>query len=249
MDIAIVLYPRFTALDAIGPLEVLSSLPGAQVRLVAAEPGPITNDTGLLTVQVETPLTALPKPDIVLVPGGPGCFAVMQHTLTLAWLHTAHKTSRFTTSVCTGSLILGAAGLLQGAPATTHWGSATDLAPFGASYCHERFVRHERIITSAGVSAGIDMALWLIHELSGAPTMAAIQLAIEYDPQPPAPMVAPPTRHEDVSAEHWQVMAHRRAVGSAGSRLVWKISVLVVRARRSRERTTSSMHSLRDIGY
>jgi transcriptional regulator GlxA family with amidase domain len=209
MEIAILLYPRFTALDAMGPLEVLSSLHGAKVRLVAEEAGPVTNDTGLLTVQVGTPLAELPAPDLVLVPGGPGCFAAMQSEPLRAWLRQAHATSRFTTSVCTGSLILGAAGLLTGVPATTHWGSLADLAPLGATPVRERFVRHERIITAAGVSAGIDMALWLVRELADEATMAAIQLAIEYDPQPPAPMIPPPTRHEELTEHNWRVMEAR----------------------------------------
>jgi transcriptional regulator GlxA family with amidase domain len=159
MDIAILLYPEFTALDAMGPLEVLSSLPDARVRFVAEQPGPITNDTGILTVQVETGLDDLPNPDLILVPGGPGCDAAMQSEPILNWLRNAHPTTRWTTSVCTGSLVLGAAGLLQGVPATTHWGSWTALAPLGATFVRERFVRHGKIITAAGVSAGIDMAL------------------------------------------------------------------------------------------
>lgn len=209
MDIAIVLYPRFTALDAIGPLEVFSSLHGARVRLVAEAAGPVTNDTGLLTVTVDTALADLPRPDLILVPGGPGCFEAMRREPLLAWLRAAHAGTRYTTSVCTGSHILGGAGLLQGAPATTHWGSFADLPDLGATYVRERFVRHGRVITAAGVSAGIDMALWLVRELADEATMAAIQLAIEYDPQPPAPMITPPTRHEELTEHNWRVMEQR----------------------------------------
>jgi cyclohexyl-isocyanide hydratase len=116
---------------------------------------------------------------------------------------------RYTTSVCTGAHILGAAGLLQGAPATTHWGSFADLPALGAMYVRERFVRHGRVITAAGVSAGIDMALSLVRELADEATMAAIQLAIEYDPHPPAPMITPPTSHEELTEHNWRVMEAR----------------------------------------
>jgi transcriptional regulator GlxA family with amidase domain len=209
MKIAIALYPRFTALDAIGPLEVLSSLPGAHVHLVAEERGPVTNDTGLLTVTIDTSLDELPHPDLIVVPGGPGCFAAMRSERLLAWVRAAHATTRYTTSVCTGALILGAAGLLQGAQATTHWGSFADLPALGATYVRERFVRTGRVITAAGVSAGIDMALCLVRELADEPTMAAIQLLIEYDPHPPAPMRVPPTSHEELTEHDWRVMEAR----------------------------------------
>src|SRR4051794_32145473 len=193
MDIAILLYPRFTALDAMGPLEVLSSLPGARVQFVADQPGPITNDTAILTVQVDSSLDGLPNPDIVLVPGGPGCAAAMQSEPILTWLRNAHTTTRWTTSVCTGSLVLGAAGLLQGVPATTHWGSWAALEPLGSTFVRAGFVQHGKIIMAAGVSAAIDMTIWIMPELADEPTMQATQLLTEYDPQPPLPMITPPT--------------------------------------------------------
>ncbi len=209
MDIAIVLYPQFTALDAMGPLEVLSSIPGARVRFVAEQTGSITNDTGVLSVLVATALAELPHPDIILVPGGPGCHAAMESEPLLAWLRAAHATSRWTTSVCTGSLILGAAGLLQGLRATTHWGAQSQLALFGATYAPERFVPQGKVATAAGVSAGIDMALWLAGELAGQAIAREVQLVLEYDPAPPFIMPTPPTRLEDLADEHRQIMAHR----------------------------------------
>lgn len=209
MDIAIVLYPGFTALDAIGPMEVLSSVPGARTRFVAERPGPVVNDTGILTVQVAAALGDLPRPDIILVPGGPGCMAAMRSEPLLTWLRAAHATARWTTSVCTGSLVLGAAGLLRDAPATTHWGSLDDLAPLCAGVSRERFVRHGSLITAAGVSAGIDMALWLARELAGEPMARTIQLAIEYDPHPPFAMPEPPAGVENLTADNWRLMEQR----------------------------------------
>jgi putative intracellular protease/amidase len=209
MNIAILLYDRFTALDAIGPMEVLSSVPGARVRFVAEHAGAITNDTKLLTVQVEATLDDVSQPDVVVVPGGPGCMAAMHTEPILAWLRTAHATARWTTSVCTGSLILGAAGLLHNAPATTHWASHADLAALGATYVPERYVQHGTIITAAGVSAGIDMALFVARDLADEPTARTVQLFIEYDPQPPFPMLTPPTTIDELTVHNWRIMEQR----------------------------------------
>jgi transcriptional regulator GlxA family with amidase domain len=209
MQIAIVLYPDFTALDAIGPLEVLSSIPGATVQFLAEQPGVISNDTKTLHVRVDRALSDLTTPDVVLVPGGPGCFAAMQNELLLDWLRHAHAHARWVTSVCTGSLILAAAGLLRGARATTHWASHADLAEFGATYVRERYVLHGTIITAAGVSAGIDMALSLAVDLSSITMAETIQLAIEYDPQPPFPMITPPTGIAQLTRYNWQIMEQR----------------------------------------
>ncbi len=209
MQIAILLYDRFTALDAMGPFEVFSSLYGAQVRFVAAQAGIVQNDTGALKVTVESTLAALPNPDVIVVPGGPGCFAMMKNMQVLDWLRNAHTTARWTTSVCTGSLILGAAGLLQGLQATTHWGSWADLAPLGATYVRERYMQQGKIVTAAGVSAGIDMALFLCQQLADLPTAVAVQLTLEYDPQPPLPMITPPTRVEELNVHNWRVIAQR----------------------------------------
>lgn len=209
MHVAILLYDRFTALDAMGPFEVFASLYGAKVRFVAEQAGFMQNDIGALKVTVDCTLADLPNPDVIVVPGGPGCFAVMKNERILDWLRNAHTAARWTTSVCTGSLILGAAGLLHGLQATTHWASWADLAPLGATYVRERYVPQGKIITAAGVSAGIDMALFVCQQLADLPTAVAIQLAIEYDPQPPLPMITPPTQIEQLNVHNWRVMEQR----------------------------------------
>ena len=185
MDIAILLYDRFTALDAVGPYEVLSRLPGARVTFVAEHAGPVTTDTGFLTIVAERPFAELPAPDILLVPGGPGEVVVRAGDAALAWVRTAHETTTWTTSVCTGSLILAAAGVLDGLPATSHWLAMDALAALGATPVRERVVESGRIVTGAGVSAGIDMALTLAARVAGPEVAQVVQLAIEYDPQPP----------------------------------------------------------------
>lgn len=185
MDVAIVLYPRFTALDAIGPYEVLRNLPDARVTFVAESPGELRNDVGSLGLIADASLDDLPAPDVIVVPGGPGQAGQMAPGHLHDWLRSAHETSRFTTSVCTGSLILAAAGLLEGLTATSHWVYLDQLATFGATPTGERVVEQGRIITAAGVSSGIDMALQLAAHIAGADLAKAIQLGIEYDPQPP----------------------------------------------------------------
>lgn len=185
MNIAIVLYDRFTALDAIGPYEVLSRLPGARVTFLAAEAGPVRTDNGMLTIEAERSLGELTEPEIVLVPGGPGEVAARAGTETLEWLRHADETSNWTTSVCTGSLILAAAGLLDGVRATTHWLAMSELEALGARPAPERVVFEGKRVTAAGVSAGIDMALTLAARIAGPEVAQAIQLGIEYDPQPP----------------------------------------------------------------
>ena len=185
MNIAIVLYDRFTALDAIGPYEVLSRLPGASVAFVAAEAGPVRTDNGMLTVIAERSLEQAPRPDVVLVPGGPGEVAARAGGATLDWLREADRTSTWTTSVCTGSLILAAAGLLDGRRATSHWLAMDELRRLGAEPVEERVVFDGKLVTAAGVSAGIDMALTLAARIAGDTVAQAIQLGIEYDPQPP----------------------------------------------------------------
>jgi transcriptional regulator GlxA family with amidase domain len=179
------LFDRLTALDAIGPYEVLSRLPGARARFVALEPGPVTTDNGMLTLVAEGSLADAREPDIVLVPGGPGEVAARAGGPALEWLRGVHETSAWTTSVCTGSLILAAAGLLQGKRATSHWLALEQLRELGAEPVAERVVFDGKIVTAAGVSAGIDMALALAGAIAGEEVAQAIQLGIEYDPQPP----------------------------------------------------------------
>jgi putative intracellular protease/amidase len=191
MEIAVLLFDRLTTLDAVGPGEVLSRLPNATVKMVAKQPGPQRNDTGSLALVADYALDQVPAPDILLVPGGPGQTALMDDEAILNWVRRAHETSRWTTSVCTGSLVLGAAGLLKGLRATTHWLALDALRSLGAEPVAERVVAQGKIMTAAGVSAGIDMALTLAARECGDAVAQAIQLGIEYDPQPPFDAGAP----------------------------------------------------------
>jgi transcriptional regulator GlxA family with amidase domain len=185
MDIAILLFDRLTALDAVGPYEVLSRLPGANLTFVATEAGPKRTDTKALALVADATLAELPHPDILLVPGGPGQAEAEKDEAVLDWLRTAHETTTWTTSVCTGSLVLGAAGLLEGKRATTYWLALEELARHGATPTNERVVIDGKIVTAAGVSSGIDMALTLAGEIGGPDLAQLLQLGIEYDPQPP----------------------------------------------------------------
>jgi putative intracellular protease/amidase len=185
MNIAILLYDRLTALDAIGPYEVLSRIPGARVTFVAHKPGPVRTDNGMLTILAERAIDEVQTPDILLVPGGPGEAAARAGGPALDWVRTVHETTTWTTSVCTGSLVLAAAGLLNGKRATSHWLALEQLARLGAEPVSERVVFDGKIVTAAGVSAGIDMALALAARIAGDTVAQAIQLGIEYDPQPP----------------------------------------------------------------
>ena len=185
MDIAILLYDRLTALDAVGPYEVLSRLPGATVTFVAERPGPTRTDTGRLALTADASLAELAHPEIVVVPGGPGQAALMDGGAVHDWLRAAHETSTWTTSVCTGSLILAAAGLLAGKRATSNWQALEELRGHGVDVVAERVVFDGKLATAAGVTAGIDMALSLVARIAGDQVAQAIQLGIEYDPQPP----------------------------------------------------------------
>jgi putative intracellular protease/amidase len=196
MDIAIPLFDGITALDAIGPYEVLSRLPGARVRFVGIEAGPKRTDNKQLTLVADEPLSAVPRPEILVVPGGFGTRGLMTPNPLLDWIRSAHVTSQWTTSVCTGSLLLGAAGVLQGLQATTHWASLEQLRALGAKPTSRRVVEQGKVVTAAGVSAGIDMALTLAARIAGDDVARGIQLSIEYDPEPPfdagSPEKAPP---------------------------------------------------------
>lgn len=185
-QIAILLYPGVTALDAVGPYEVLSRMPHTEVRFVAKEVGPITTEGGALLLAATHTLAETPSPDLVLVPGGMTTPGQMVDDEELAWLRDAHQTTAWTASVCTGALILGAAGILKGLPATTHWYKMSVLRIMGAKpRPNERIVHSGKVATAAGVSAGIDLALWLAGEIAGKERAEAIQLTIEYDPHPP----------------------------------------------------------------
>jgi putative intracellular protease/amidase len=185
MDIAIPIYDAFTALDAVGPYEVLSRVPGARVRFIAPKPGAVTTDNGMLSLVAEASLDEVPAPDVLVVPGGISSSRMARDEAFVAWVRRAHETSTWTTSVCAGALILGAAGILEGLRATTHWLDYDELAAFGAHPTPQRVVEQGKVITSAGVSSGIDMALTLAARMAGDDVARAIQLGIEYDPQPP----------------------------------------------------------------
>ena len=185
MEIAIPIFDRITALDAVGPYEVLSRLPGATVRFVADAPGPKRTENRMLALTADAALADVRAPDVVVVPGGYGTRALMHDEPLLAWLRAAHKTSQWTTSVCTGALVLGAAGILAGLEATTHWLLLDKLRELGATPVSRRVVEQGKVITAAGVSAGIDMSLTLAARIAGDDVAQAIQLGIEYDPDPP----------------------------------------------------------------
>jgi putative intracellular protease/amidase len=185
MQIAIVLFDRFTALDAVGPYQVLGSLPGAEVVFAAERPGRIGDDAARLYLSAEAALAEVPHPDVVVVPGGPGQRDQMADGPLHAWLRAADETSAWTTSVCTGSLVLAAAGLLTGRRATSYWLALGELGKLGAIPVSERVVFDDKYVTAAGVSSGIDMGLALAGRIAGDETAQAIQLGIEYDPQPP----------------------------------------------------------------
>ncbi|WP_439030481.1 DJ-1/PfpI family protein [Gordonia terrae] len=238
-QIAIVLYPQFTALDFIGPYEVLRNLPDAEVRFVWHEPGPIVADSGVLVVGATHSFDETPSPDVVLVPGGPGFLATSKDQKVLEWLRAVRPGACWTSSVCTGSVVLAAAGLLDGLPATTHWAAMTALTAQGArAVSDERIVRalpDQDVVTAAGVSAGIDLALWLAEQIAGKARAEAIQLFIEYDPQP------------HIDSGHRSKASTRTVASStllmtrgietpellkAGMQLLWDRALVGVRARR-----------------
>ncbi|MCB0876605.1 MAG: DJ-1/PfpI family protein [Solirubrobacterales bacterium] len=198
MQIAIPIYPAFTALDAVGPYEVLQRLPGAEVVFCSQQAGPVRTEQGMLAVVADRTLAEVEGPDVVVVPGGAGT----RHMLDaddpyVRWLADVHPGTEWTTSVCTGSLLLAAAGVLDGVDATTHWAARGLLDELGACAVGERVVERGKVVTAAGVSAGIDMALRLADRIAGTETAKAIQLGIEYDPEPPfdtgSPEKAPQT--------------------------------------------------------
>jgi transcriptional regulator GlxA family with amidase domain len=217
MQIAYLLYDRFTALDITGPHDVLNFVPGNESIFVAERPGPIRNESDTLSLVADASLEDVPSPDIVVVPGGFGNRMLLEHEPLHEWIRGVHETSAWTTSVCTGSLLLAAAGLLDGAPATTHWLAREALAELGAKPVPERIVEHGKILTAAGVSSGIDMALALVTKINGKEVAQAVQLGIEYDPEPPhdsgSPEKAPPEIVELVTAafEAQEAQAPERA--------------------------------------
>ncbi len=213
MQIAILLYDRLTALDAVGPYEVLARLPGATVVFAAERPGPVRADTGMLALTADAALADVPHPDIVLVPGGPGADDQMTDGAVHEWLRAADAASSWTASVCTGSLILAAAGPLAGHRATSHWLALDQLAELGVTPVSQRVVIDGKFITAAGVSAGIDMALGLAGRIGGKELAQSIQLGIEYDPQPPYMAGSPGKAPRDLVAS---MRARSRQARTAG---------------------------------
>ncbi|MBT2386791.1 DJ-1/PfpI family protein [Streptomyces sp. ISL-11] len=203
MQIAILLYPGFTALDAIGPYETLNGLPGAEVVLAAERTGPVRNETGTLALIADATLDEVARPDIVVVPGAPDASGPMGSSRTQEWLRAVDRTTTWTTSVCTGSLILAAAGLLTGRRATSHWLAMEELASFGVEPTGERVVTDGKYVTAAGVSSGIDMGLTLAGRIAGDRVAQSIQLLLEYDPRPPYDAGSPEKAPADLVA-HWR---------------------------------------------
>jgi putative intracellular protease/amidase len=187
MLVAIPLFPRFTALDAVGPYEALSRVPSIDVVFIGQERGQVRSDSDMLSVTCDATFDEVTNPDVLVFPGGIGTRMLMHDEAVLDWVRGVHQHTVYTTSVCTGALILAAAGLLDGLTATTHWRAQDLINSLGATYVPQRVVEHlaERIITAAGVSSGIDMGLRLIELLVDREAAEASQLMIEYDPQPP----------------------------------------------------------------
>jgi putative intracellular protease/amidase len=201
-QVAIPLFPRFTALDAVGPYEVLQRIPSIDVVFVGHRRGEVRTENGMLGVTCDATFDEVGAPDVVVLPGGIGTRRLIHDDAIRAWLQSVHPNTTFTTSVCTGALLLAAAGLLDGLTATTHWRAADLLNELGAHYVPERVVEHlpRRIITAAGVSSGIDMALRLVELLVDRQAAQAAQLLIEYDPQPPFDSGAPAKADDAVVA-------------------------------------------------
>ncbi|HZR82365.1 MAG TPA: DJ-1/PfpI family protein [Candidatus Binatia bacterium] len=217
MKIAILLYDEMTALDAIGPYEVLAQAPGNEAVFVGEHRGIVRTDTGALGLSADRSIDDVSAADVLVVPGGPGDRRVRETARLLEWVRAIDATTTWTTSVCTGSLILGAAGLLRGKRATTHWCFHDELATYGATPTLERVVSDGKIVTAAGVSSGIDMGLRLLQRTGGDALAQALQLAIEYDPMPPFDAGSPAKAPAEVVALVRSVFADALARGPGGA--------------------------------
>jgi transcriptional regulator GlxA family with amidase domain len=237
-QIAIIVYPGFTALDFIGPYEVLHRLPDTEVRFLWHEPGPITADSAALVIGATHSFDETPSPDVILVPGGLTTVEHARDEKLLDWVRTAHQTATWTASVCSGSLILAAAGLLDGKRATSHWGMLALLKSLGVNAVGDERVVHEGdIVTSAGVSAGIDLALWLAGQIAGEDRAKAIQLSIEYDPQPPFDSGHMSKASAKTKASAAALLARDVAIPAtltAGAQLLWDRALGAVRSKSRR---------------
>ena len=246
MQVAIVLYPGFTALDFIGPYECLRWLPDTEVRFVWHEPGPIAADSEVLLVGATHSFDETPSPDIVLIPGGMTTLEHARDKRVLDWVRCAHETSTWTASVCSGSVILAAAGLLTGKRATSHWAALPVLRTFGVTPVgDERIVAaDERIVTCAGVSAGIDLGLWLTGRIGGEAKAKAIQLSMEYDPQPPFDSGHMSKASASTKAAATALMSRdlaKPAQLAAAGGLMWDAALHSVRFRRARRRSAKAI--------
>lgn len=201
MQIAILLFEGFTALDAVGPYQMLSPAPGAETVFVAERTGPVLDNRGSLSLVAERTLAEVTAPDILVVPGGPGQTGQMENEPLLDWLRAVDTTSTWTTSVCTGTLLLAAAGLLRGRQATSHWLALETLRTFGVEPTGRRVVIDGKYVTAAGVSSGIDMGLTLLGTLAGDRFARSVQLLTEYDPQPPYDAGSPDKAPADLVEE------------------------------------------------
>lgn len=215
MDAAFVLYPSFTVLDIVGPFQVLSSVPDVECQFVAESAGSIVDHTGTLSLVAERSLAEVDHPDLVVMPGNAGAPLPTATDPLVEWLRTVHASTLWTTSVCSGSLYLGAAGILDGQRATSHWAVLELLRSFGAEPTPERVVFGDRVATAAGVSSGIDMALALLERLWGRPTAEAVQLLIEYDPQPPVDAGSPAKASPDTMAYATELLTRLVQAGAA----------------------------------
>jgi transcriptional regulator GlxA family with amidase domain len=240
-QIAIVLYPGLTALDALGPYEVLKFLPGAEIRFVAREPGPVVTDRAALVIGATHSFEETPAPYLVLVPGSEAnTTTAMANGRMISWLQSVHEDSTWTTSVCSGSLILAAAGLLEGKPATSHWWALRSLSRFGAvPISDERVVRSGKIWTAAGVSAGLDLALALVGEIAGREQAEIVQLRLEYDPHPPFD-----AGHPRKATQQVREKAAKALAGDASNPRDF-ISVPKIAWRRALEKTRGAMQGFR----
>ncbi|KUF14401.1 DJ-1/PfpI family protein [Streptomyces silvensis] len=216
MQIAIALYDRFTALDAIGPYQTLGGIPGAEVVFVAGRTGPVSDDAGQLALVAGRTFDEVPHPDIVVVPGGPDQRDQMENEPLLDWLRAVDATTTWTTSVCTGSLALAAAGLLTGREATSHWLALEVLDGLGVRSTGQRVVFDGKYVTAAGVSSGIDMGLALVGRIAGDERAQSVQLLIEYDPQPPYDAGSPEKAPAHL-VEMWRRETGLAATAPAGS--------------------------------
>jgi putative intracellular protease/amidase len=247
MQIAIVLYPGVTALDFVGPYEVLRWLPDAEVRFLWHEPGPITADSDVLIVAATHSFAETASPDVIVVPGG--MMSTMQHARDrklLDWVRTAHQTATWTTSVCSGSIILAAAGLLDGKPATSHWSTLPVLTAMGVTAVgDQRIVPEADIVTAAGVSAGIDLGLWLAARIGGHARAQAIQLTIEYDPHPPfdsghTSKASAATKAAATALMSKNFLTHHQLTPM--TRLIWEHSINKARSPRGHSRLGALRH-------